>query len=289
MNTYEQRISIINDEISTDVATTINFFKANDVKNIEIRTIGKKNIVDLDISEVEEIAALLKKNAMNVSAIASPLFKWSLKNEVNANKMDTFYFNQDIDERAKRAYITKTIQLAKILKTDLIRVFSTLRPKATVRYSILGDPLFNFALDEAQKAGVLLALENEPPCFVHKMDDIKHIFDGTEHPALKLWFDVANFYKVGDKVSREDLECLSGAIRYFHLKDFDVNGNYVPLGKGIINYERILEDIKSIFDDANIYLSLETHVKSPQEASTLEALTALKQILAKRRPIPSSS
>ncbi len=276
-------ISVINDEITHNVSEAMAFLSANGVKNIEVRTIGDRNVVDLSLDEVKELASSLRKNNLKVSAVASPLFKWYRAGVNSEVKADTFFFNPYLSEEEKKAYIKKAIGVARILGTDLIRIFSTLRPEKPVTYDLLQDPLFSFALDEAKKEGIYLALENEPPCFVHRMADVRKLFDGTEHPALKLWFDIANFYRVGDRVSREDLEYLSNAIRYFHLKDFDANNNYVQLGRGIINYKRILSDISSIFEGKDIYLSLETHVKESPEAATLESLIALRGMLGTKR------
>jgi predicted dehydrogenase len=118
------------------------------------------------------------------------------------------------------------------------------------------------------------------------MKDIKTFFKRLQSKNLQLWFDVANFYRVGDQIFYNDLVSLKNNIRYFHLKDFILKNNnveYVPLGNGSINYKRIFSDIKSILKERDIFLSLETHVKINTKIATLESLRNLRKLLNQQR------
>lgn len=170
------KITTINDEISDDLDEVIGFLKECGLKYVELRTIEKKNLIDYSLSEVEKIRETLSKNGISVSAFASPLFKWYPRNSNGEfqEKIDTFGFNPHLEEIVKREYITKAIAVAKVLGTQNIRLFSSLRlPSA--KYSFISDPLLNFALDEARKSDIKFLLENEPPCYIHKMSDIKKV------------------------------------------------------------------------------------------------------------------
>jgi predicted dehydrogenase len=79
------------------------------------------------------------------------------------------------------------------------------------------------------------------------------------------------------------LKELGSHIKYFHIKDFDENKNYVPLGKGIINYKRIISDIKDLFPDEKIFLSLETHVRPNTKEATIQSFEAIKNLLSRKR------
>lgn len=278
------KITTINDEISDDLDEVIKFLKKCDIKYVELRTIKKKNLIDYSLSEVEKIRETLSKNGISVSAFASPLFKWypcNIKGE-SQEKIDTFGFNPHLEEIAKREYITKAIEVARALGTQNIRLFSSLK-SPSAKYSFLSDPLFSFALTEARKAGVKFLLENEPPCYIHKMSDIKDIAHKFSQQKLGIWFDIANFYKIKEQVFRKDLEELKDSIGYFHLKDFDEDGKYIPLGEGVINYKRIVSDIRNVFKDADIFLSIETHVRSDPKEATEKSLQILKKLLSEKR------
>lgn len=115
------------------------------------------------------------------------------------------------------------------------------------------------------------------------MSDIKNIAQRFSKQNLGIWFDVANFYKIKEQIFKKDLEELKDAIGYFHLKDFDEADNYVALGEGIINYKRIISDIKQIFKDKDIFLSIETHVRSNPKGATEKSLMALDRLLSEKR------
>lgn len=278
------KITTINDEISDDLNETIEFLKTHGIKYVELRTIQKKNLIDYSLEEVRKIREILSKNGILVSAFASPLFKWYPNNDEGESreKVDTFGFNPRLDEIAKREYITKAIVVAKALGTRNIRLFSSLKIPS-VKYSFVSDPLFSFALNEARKANIKLLLENEPPCYIHKMSDIKDVARKFSKQNLGVWFDVANFYKVKEQVFGKDLKELRDTIGYFHLKDFDEAGNYVALGEGIINYKRIISDIKKVFEDRDTFLSIETHVRSDPKGATEKSLRALNKLISEKR------
>ncbi|MBI5071687.1 Gfo/Idh/MocA family oxidoreductase [Candidatus Falkowbacteria bacterium] len=278
------RITTINDEISDDLNEAIEFFKLHKIKYVELRTIYNKNLINYSLDEIKSIRELLSRNGISVSAFASPLFKWYSENatEESSKKVDTFGFNPHLSLVEKKNYIAKAIEVAKALGTQYIRIFSSLRTPST-KYSFASDHLFEFALSEAQKEGVTLLLENEPPCYIHKMNDIKRLAQKFAHRNLKIWFDVANFYKIREQVFLKDLETLKDSIEYFHLKDFDGNSNCVPLGEGIINYKRIISDIKKVFGDKDIFLSIETHVRSDSKVATKKSLQALNKLLSEKR------
>jgi len=129
----------------------------------------------------------------------------------------------------------------------------------------------------------MLLLENEPSCYIYKMNDIKSLARKFADKNLGIWFDVANFYKIKEQVFRKDLEELKDVVGYFHLKDFNEIGNYVALGEGIINYKRIVSDIRKVFGDKDIFLSIETHVRSDPKRATQKSLQTLNKLLSEKR------
>jgi len=277
------KITIINDEISDDIYTMLRFLKLHDIKYVELRTINKKNLIDYTLEEIENIYRILLCNGISVSAFASPLFKWYPDNAVKkpTGNFDTFGFNPQLNLVDKKNCIIKGIAIAKILRTRNIRIFSSLKT-SSIRYSFISDPLLKFALNEAQKAGIILLLENELPCYINHMKDIKFIAKKFYRKNLKIWFDVANFYKIRDKIFLKDFKELRENIEYFHLKNFDEKGNYVAIGKGVINYKQIISDIKNIFSGKEIFLSLETHVRYDQKSATEQSLYTLKSLLLEK-------
>src|SRR5690348_10135093 len=70
------QLSVITDEISQDFGHAVEVAaKEFGVGRVEIRGLWKKNIVNLDAKEVAEAKSLLAKYGLQVTDIASPLFK----------------------------------------------------------------------------------------------------------------------------------------------------------------------------------------------------------------------
>lgn len=278
------KITTINDEISENIDETIDFLKSNNINYVEIRSINKKNLVDYSLDEVTNIYNLLKKNNIKVSALAAPLFKWypdkSTKEAIQ--KVDTFNFNPDLSIENKKEYIKKAMEVAKALRTKNVRIFSSLKTKDT-EYNFSKDPLLVFALEQAKNNNINLLIENEPPCYINKMVDIKKILKEFRSKGLGLWFDVANFYKINEQVFLSDIEELKDDIKYIHFKDFDINNNYVPVGDGVINYKRIISDIKKVFNDKDIFISIETHVHSDPKNATLKSIKKVEDLIKNDR------
>ena len=278
------KITTINDEISEDINETIEFLKLHKIKFIELRTINKKNLVDYSVDEIKGIYELLSSNKIKVSALASPLFKWYPEGSTKEGleKVDTFNFSPHINLESKKLYIKKAIETAKILKTKYIRIFSSLR-SPSLEYDFNNDPLLEFALNEAKRGKVILLLENEPPCYINKMNEIKAVANKFNSKGLGLWFDVANFYKGKEQVFLRDLEEIKDKIQYVHLKDFDTTGNYVSLGQGVINYKRIISDMIEVFTGREIFLSIETHVHSDPKGATAQSMKTLERLISRKR------
>jgi predicted dehydrogenase/sugar phosphate isomerase/epimerase len=278
------KITTINDEISPDINETIEFLKIHKIKFIELRSINKKNLVDYSFDEIKGFYELLLNNNIKVSALASPLFKWypDGSTKEGLEKVDTFNFSPHLNLESKKLYIKKAIETAKILKTKYIRIFSSLK-SPSLEYDFNNDPLLEFALNEAKKENVVLLLENEIPCYINKMKDIKDVANKFNSKGLGIWFDVANFYKGQEQVFLKDLEEIKDKIQYVHLKDFDISGNYVPLGKGIINYKRIISDMLEVFEGRDIFLSIETHVHSDPKGATAESMEVLSLLISQKR------
>jgi UDP-N-acetyl-2-amino-2-deoxyglucuronate dehydrogenase len=276
-------ITTINDEISPHLEKTISFLRNEKINFLEVRTINNKNLINYSFEEIRKFSTMLKKNNIKVSAFASPLFKWYPSDKkVSTEKVDTFNFSPYLSIRKKKEYIEKAFEIAKILNTNNVRIFSTLRNNSK-NYDFLKDPLFQFALEKAEEKNITLLLENEPPCYINKMKDVELVVKKINSKNFGIWFDVANFYKINEQVFLEDLKRLKSKIKYIHLKDFDANQNYTVFGEGTINYKRIISDIVKTFEDQNIFLSIETHVSEKPKEATKKSLKNLKKIILEKR------
>lgn len=276
-------ITINCDEISDNIRESIDFFIKHKVRYIELRSINKKNLLDYSLEEIKDFKKLIIKKKLKVAAIASPLFKWFYNKPLPSIKFDKFFFNPTLSTSQKKLYINKAIDIAEILETNYIRIFSNLSDGKIKPDVFWNDELLQYALEKAKVNNKYLLLENEPICTVYKKRDIKMTFKKINNPHLKLWLDIANFYQTGDYIFEEDIQSLGRFIKYIHLKDIVKEPfKYVPFGEGEINYKRILTDITKYLSD-DIILSLETHVKENKNYATFLSLKNLRNYLSQKR------
>lgn len=271
------------DEIAIDLETSVAFLKQNKLKFTEIRLINSKNIMLLSLTEVRQLKALLDLNNIKVAAIASPLFKWFIDKPIPGMKFDGFGFDPALDLSKKKKYIDKAMDIADILDTKLIRIFSNLSDGSIDPASFKVDPALKYALDKALSRDKYLLIENEPVCIINKKADILRLLKHFKNKRLKLWLDIANFYQQDEPLELEDIIELLPYTKYIHIKDYilDNTVKYVPVGQGIINYKRIFSDIKNVIALNSLkapFISIETHVKGDKLNATKASVEYLRSI-----------
>jgi len=161
------KLSVINDEISDNFDESLKFLVSNHIDYVELRYIGNKNILDCTIEEINIIKEKLDRNNIQVSAIASPLFKWCPVSD-NQDIRDLthndlmFGFNKYIPKSTKIDYIMKTFVIAKIFETKYVRIFSLIKSEGQENDSFWNEEsdLYELALTQARDNQIDLLLEN---------------------------------------------------------------------------------------------------------------------------------
>jgi len=273
------------DEVADSLRDGIKFLKEHDINSAEIRTIDGKNIAKLTLEETKKLKETLAESDISVSAIASPLFKWYAGSAAVDNGADLFGMNPFLSQEEKKEMIQKIVDQACILDTKKVRIFSGLKPDVG-NYPLPQEEseLIKYALDVASLKGVQLMLENEPVCYISKLEDYIKIFSSGEYVGLRAWFDVANVYEEGQRISSADFKALSPYIDYLHVKDpegFKLH-KYKPLGQGYINYKRIFDMLEQTISNP-LHLSIETHVKNDKWNASDISLTYLHKLLDVKR------
>jgi sugar phosphate isomerase/epimerase len=184
--------------------------------------------------------------------------------------------------REKQNLILDSIRLAKFLGAGLVNTYSGHTEGKTLPAAI-GDYVTRITpcLDEAEKQGVTIVLENEFDVtgtdLTRRADHVRQLVEAIHSPFFKLNFDPSNFYIAGEEPYPYAYEILKDHIAYVHLKDAarqlrsgdlqksgrewqDASGRYlcVPFGEGALNMEGFLHRLKQ--DRYEGYLSLEPHL-----------------------------
>ena len=238
-------ISGFADEI--DQSTDKQFAHLNElgISYFEPRGIDGKNISELTLSEAKELKEKMDRCGIKASSIGSPIGKIKI--------------TDDFSEHIK--LLEHVIEIAKILDTKYIRVFSFFIPKeedpAKYRDEVLSR--MKKMAEVAEKNGVILLHENEKDIYGDIAPRCKDIFDNVKSPALKGVFDPANFVQCGQVTYPDAFELLKDDIVYMHIKDaFFEDGRIVPAGSGDGHVKEIISELAK--KNYKGFLSLEPHL-----------------------------
>ncbi len=233
-------ISAFADEASADLEGQIATLKRNGLCMIEPRSVNG-NIVEKTDEELALIAKQLKDAGISISALGSPIGKYSIDKPLEEH-LKTF-------ERALTA--------CKILGASRMRIFSFFveqdrltecRDEVMRRMRVL--------LDRAKEEGITLCHENEAKIYGQNPNEVKDLL--TALPDIKGIFDAANFVREGQDPI-EGAEATLPSIEYLHIKDAKTNRAIVPVGMGDGQYAEVLSRVDAL-TDRTVILTLEPHL-----------------------------
>lgn len=242
----KERIEITGfaDEIAEDLKTQIKVIKKLGISYIEMRGVNGKSLVKYSLDEVKEIKKQLDEQGIKLSSIGSPIGKIQIT--------DSF------DEHFE--LYKKTVEIAKIMETPYIRMFSFFIPSGEepekYREKVF-DRLQKF-IGYAKQKNVILLHENEKDIYgdnANRCLDIMKEFYGEHFKAV---FDFANFVQCSQD-TKEAYKLLKPYIAYIHIKDAKLeSGVVVPAGYGDGYIEEILLNLLN--EGYKGFLSLEPHL-----------------------------
>lgn len=260
------RVAVINDEISPDF-DHVCFVVAKDfgLSWIELRSMWGKNTIDLDDAQIAEARKILTKYGLQVTDIASPLFKtdwpgaprspYGPKGDMHGAVEAAFKHQDEIFERS--------VSLAKQFKTGKVRCFDFWRLDDVTPHRAAIDEKLRLAAETAGKENVLLVLENEFECNTATGREATRTLNAIQTPHLALNWDP------GNAVMRGELDAFPAAwdtlpknrIHHCHVKNASKNSagkiEWAPVGTGYIDWTAQFRALRQLgYKDA---VSLETH------------------------------
>ncbi len=282
------KIAVISDEISPDFDHACHVVAQEfGLSWIELRSMWGKSLMDLASDQIAEVQKILARYGLQVSDIASPLFKtdwpgaprtqYSSKGDLHAAAGTTF--------KQQDGILEKSIALAKTFKTDKVRCFDFWRIEDVAPYRAAIDEKLRSAAETAGKQGVLLVLENEFECNTATGREAARTLNAIQTPHLALNWDP------GNAVMRGELDAFPAGwdllpknrIHHCHCKNAVKNetGKIVwsPVDKGYVDWGAQFRGLKKAgYKDA---VSLETHWRGggTAEESTRMSWAGMKQKL----------
>lgn len=244
------------DEISPDLKTQLEVLNKLGIGYLEMRGVNGKNVSDYTADEMKAVKAELDAANIRVSSIGSPIGKTSILNSIDA------HFEK----------LKNTVELAKVLETKYIRVFSFYMPEDEKSEKFRDEVLRRMEcfVKYAKENDIVLLHENEKLIYGDIAPRCLDILESVGSENLRAVFDPANFIQCGQETYPEAFEMLKPYIEYMHVKDAKENGGVVPAGLGIGHLPEIFADLaQSGFEG---FASLEPHLGSFVGFSELEKL-----------------
>lgn len=282
------KISVISDEISGDFDHACSVI-ANEfgLQWVEIREMWGKNLQALSDAEIAEAQKILAKYNLQVTDIASPLFKvdWPGAPKSQYGSKADMHGADEVAFKKQDEVLERSISLAKQFKTNKIRCFDFWRLDDVAPYRAAINEKLRSAAEICGKQGLLLVLENEFACNTATGREAAKTLGAIPTPYLALNWDP------GNAVMRGEMDAYPGGwdslpknrIHHCHCKNAvkDANGKIVwsPVDKGYVDWVAQFRALKAAgYHDA---VSLETHWRGAgtPEASTRISWAGMKQCL----------
>jgi sugar phosphate isomerase/epimerase len=256
-------IAAITDEFATDdLDVALGAMSEIGMTGAELRVVAGRNIIDLTDDEVARARARVEAHGMRVLSIASPLLKCVLPDGPAIDErfqQDVFgsaYTFEDQPRLTRRA-----LEIAEKAGAGIIRVFSywrTIDPDAV--HDRVAQALGDLA-DQALDRGLIIGLENEHACNVGTGAEAARMLRSVDHPALKLIWDPANAFVLGETPYPAGYATLpADRIVHVHAKDCVMSGTkpvWGPLGEMSIDWRGQVAAL--VRDGYRGAVSLETH------------------------------
>jgi L-ribulose-5-phosphate 3-epimerase len=278
------RVAVINDEISQDFGHACEV-AARDfgMRWIELRSMWKKNIVNLEEKEVAEARGILEKYQLKVTDIASPLFKVDFAGAPKSKFGSEAGFQAHFTYQQQEEVLDRAIAMAKAFHTDRVRCFDFWRLEDQGPYRAAMNQKLRQAAEKCGQNGITLILENEPSCNTATGAEAAKVLDAIETPHLMLNWDPGNAATLGETPYPDGYKLLpKDRIGHCHCKDAvrTAKGyDWAPMGGGIIDWAGQFKALKH--DGYRFAVSLETHWRGAgsAEESSRKSWAGMKKLL----------
>jgi len=276
------RLGILTDEVAPRFDEALDWIAEQGLRHVEVRVIDGRNTIELGDEEVRDVRKRVESRGLYVSAIASPVFKCALDPGRAVASGDRFGQGEESVE-AHFLKLERAIAIAKILDAPRIRIFSFWREKDPARHRNEVISHLKRAAEIAQRANLLLLVENEPSCNGGFAEEVAQIVRGVDSPSVKALWDPGNEAYGGREAFPAGYDHVKDVVAHVHLKDayigHDGKARCVPMGSGVVPW---ISHFRALAADGYRGLfTIETHftpdggTRKTGARMTLDALRAL--------------
>ncbi|MDI6448296.1 sugar phosphate isomerase/epimerase family protein [Anaerobaca lacustris] len=244
------KLSAFADEVTEDFRSQVEFLAKERVGYIEPRFVNRKNIMDLNRSELDEARKMICDRGLKVSAIGSPIGKVRLDEP----------FEPHLDK------FKHAVDLAQFFETPFIRMFSYYAPEGKNIDDYRDQVLERMAakVQVVEGTDVTMVHENEAHIYGHTAENCADLVEAVGSDRLRLAYDPANFVW-GEKITNNVEVCwpvMKPYVVHIHIKDWKLGapdvGSLPGQGDGQIK-ELLAELVAMNYDGC---MTMEPHLKT---------------------------
>lgn len=282
------KLSVITDEISQDLGHALEIAsKEFGLAYVELRGMWKKNVINLDEKETSEVRRLLQKFGLQVTDIASPLFKTDWPGAPTSKfSPKTPQFGADYSYAQQGEVLERSIAIAKALGTDRVRCFDFWRLDDPKPFREAMDSKLRETAAQVASSKITLLLENEFGCNTATGAEAARTLQAVQSPNFKLNWDPGNAAYRGEIAYPDGFaEIPKERIGHMHCKDVarkaDGTFEWAAMGRGIIDYVGQFRALVQAGYSGT--MSLETHWRGAgsEEESSRQSMAGMKEQLSK--------
>ena len=260
--------------------------------NIDLR--GKLNDSTIDniyLEKAKYLSLLIQENNLKVSSLSS----WAV-NSCTFTGEPSYQNDDENHHRNMSTVLDRLFDLADIFSTPYIRIYSLYRQEdfnlladdeKEKQYKHNAEIMLRHA-EHAKERGKILLVENEPPTLTSNCEELGILVKYTNHPNLKINWDIVNGWRAGEYPTLEKYEHIKGSVYQTHLKGasrlsnsitkenpYGLFGNFAIAGKDDFDHEPIM---KALADhDPKVILTIDTHYPSFYQQDKLGEVEVVRQ------------
>ena len=282
------KLSVITDEISQDLGHALEIAtKEFGLSYVELRGVWNKNIINLDEKETSEVRRLLQKFGLQVTDIASPLFKTDWPGAPTSKYSPKApQFGADYSFAQQGEVLERSIAIAKALGTERVRCFDFWRLDDPKPFREAIDSKLRDTAAQVAPKKITLLLENEFACNTATGAEAARTLQAVQSPNFKLNWDPGNAVYRGEIAFPDGFAKIpKERMGHMHCKDVarkaDGTFEWAAMGRGIIDFVGQFRALVQAGYSGT--MSLETHWRGAgsEEESSRQSLAGMKEQLSK--------
>jgi len=283
------KISLVTDEISSDVETAIELGLEWGVRDFELRGIGLERVPCLSAYPRQHLTEVLEQAQVGVAAVSPGLFKCAYPRSqresfpvatLDAELHQRWRSAGDLVRYHQEELLPLSLEFARHVGARRVVIFGFHRggehagPAPDEVLRALAE-----AAEQAGAAGLQLAIEVEGGFWADTGQRTRAMVDAIAHPALMINWDPGNALAAGETPYPDGYAAVRGRVGHVHVKDArrEPQGGCRYVLDGEIDWPGQVRALAG--DGYDGFLSVETHLR-PKVSSARATVERLRTLIA---------